>query len=200
MRLGGGLSVNINEEKAYIYTMMKEITEERRRLTDIYYSLKKRLDTLYQLEQRGLENLSIKGYVDLCNEYNQRQNEIAISNIKRETKHIISELKNAKFNNSEDEKEEQNTEAIPKHEIEKEKDKEPKRKSYLNVDKVIDCIVSVLKEAGTPMATKALHQKVCEQLGRDIKSHNFRANIMPKAMQRNDKIQRVTRGYYQYKA
>lgn len=194
--------MNIDEEKTYIYTMMKEITEERRRLTDIYYSLKKRLETLYDLEQRGLDNLSIKGLVDLSNEYNKRQNEIAIYNIERETKHIINEIKNANLNNPEEVKEDQNAikEAIPKHEIEKEKDKEPKRKGYLNVDKVIDCIVSVLKEAGTPMAIKALHQKVCEQLGRDIKSHNFRANLLPKAMQRNNKIQRVTRGYYQYKA
>lgn len=194
--------MNIDEEKTYIYSMMREITEERRRLTDIYYSLKNRLDSLHQLEQMGLEKLSIKGYIDLYNQYSKNQNQIAIANIERETKHVINELSKNNLNNPEQEKEEQDLVKeviIPKSEIEIEKDKEPRKRSHLNLDKVTDVIISVLKEAGVPMPMQALYEKVCEKLNRDINPHNFRANIMPRAMQKNNKIQRVMRGYYQYK-
>lgn len=81
--------MNINEEKAFVYSMMKEVTEERRRLTDIYYDLKKRLDDLDRLEHRGVDELSLQGMIDL---HNAKTTALAVANIQRESMRAIERV------------------------------------------------------------------------------------------------------------
>lgn len=178
--------MNISEEKRYVYQLMREITEERRKLTEIYFSLKERLDELNKLEEKGLDELSMQGYFDL---YKQREKEIVIDNIKRETKHIISKIES----NNESEKE------TAQIDIERRKDNVSRKNGrYLNVDKVIGMIASVLKEANGMMRVKEIYNKVNEMSEVDIDVHNFRNNIMPRALYKNKNIQKVKRGYYCY--
>jgi len=68
--------------------MMKDITEERRKLSDQYFSLKERLDDLIKLEQRGIEQLSTKGFFDL---FNDRETNIQITNVNREVNHATAQ-------------------------------------------------------------------------------------------------------------
>lgn len=79
--------MNIAEEKVFLYGMMKDITEERRRLTDQYFSLKERLDALIKLEEKGLGELSTKGFIDL---FNDRETQLTITNLNREVEHAVA--------------------------------------------------------------------------------------------------------------
>lgn len=172
---------------------MREISEERRRLTDMYYGLKERLDKLNDLEMKGIGDLSIKGYVDLYNSYNK---EVAVTNIKREAEHAVKKTEEV-FTPKEEKK------LIPMIEIEKQKEKESakivsSRSSYLNVDKVISIIASLLKDNGVPMDIKTIHKKIESDFDMVITEQNLRNNIMRKAMMKNKRIQRATRGFYQY--
>lgn len=83
------MKLNINEEKAFVYSMMKEITEERRRLTDIYYDMKKRLDDLDRLEIKGVEELSLQGMIEL---HDARKTALAVANIQRESLRAIEKV------------------------------------------------------------------------------------------------------------
>lgn len=91
--------MNITEEKRYVYDMMRSIMEERRTLTDIYYSLKKRLDSLEEMEIKGLDELSLKGQIDL---YNERQQELSLNNVKRELNHISHKIETQKNSDEKD--------------------------------------------------------------------------------------------------
>jgi hypothetical protein len=181
--------MNINQEKEHLYSMMKDITDERRRLTDIYWDLKKRLDFLNSLEERGIEELSLDGYIDLHNKINK---EMAVENIKRESSYIIEEIKNPKKEKNKVEKEVE----IQKDNIAK---KRKGRGNYINRDKVISTLSSILKEEGKPIKVKELYSKVNAVMDIDIKYSNFQNNIIPQAVEKNSKIERVTKGYYQYR-
>jgi len=167
---------------------MRNITEERRKLTEMYYGLKERLDELNKLETLGLNNLSIKGYVDLHNEHTKNK---SVNNIKREMSIAISRA----------EESEKEKELIPKRVIEESKEKEDKKtkKKFLNLDKVVGNIAHVLKDKGTPMKVVDIHAKVQEVMDTNIEINNFRNNILPRATKKNENIQKVMRGYYQYK-
>src|SRR6185312_8332177 len=133
--------MNIQDEKEYLYNMMKEITQERRKLTDIYFGLKERLDFLHIQEQKGLNELSLKGYADL---HNQTQKEIAVTNIKRETEYLVGKIESSNII------EEKEKSIIPHKEIEEEKAKVRRRKGKISGDKIISTIATVLKEEGMP--------------------------------------------------
>lgn len=181
------MSMNINEEKAMIYSMMNNLTAERRKITDMYGDLKKRLDELILLETRGLEDLSIQGYVDIRN---NKMKSLSVENVEREMNKIIK--------NIETDFEPKEKEIIPKREIDIEKEKLPKKSSVINIDKAVGAISTVLKEKGEPMQVKDIHEQVEEALEVTIKLANFRNNILPRACKKNPKIQRAMRGYYQY--
>lgn len=182
--------MNITEEKRYIFEMMKDITAERRNLTEQYYGLKERLDELNKLEQRGLEDLSIKGYVDL---YNKTNAEVMTTNLKRETEHQIKKIQND--NNIE----ESRLQVKIKEDIQEEDNKRPIRKGKnMPRERVISAIIEVLKESGTPLSVDDLLLKVNEKLEMNMKKQ-YLQNIITIAVKKYDRINRPTRGYYQYK-
>lgn len=105
--------MNISEEKRFVYEMMRTVMDERRTLTDIYFSLKKKLDDLEEIEKRGLDSLSLKGYVDM---HNEREHLTMLENTRRELAHITQKLENKK-----DEKEISQPSVIPSHVIAEQK-------------------------------------------------------------------------------
>lgn len=178
--------MNIGEEKRYIYEQMSDITQERRKLTDIYYELKKRLDGLNQLEERGFGELSTKGYVDL---HNEKSKTVPINNMFREMNHIAKKIE--KDHDKRDE-------SVPEEDIIKEKHKEPKKRGSLDLDKVSALIAETLKESGRPMTIPDIHKKVSEKTDYNISLSNFRTNILRRALDKNKKITKAMRGHYQY--
>lgn len=186
--------MNTAEEKVYLYEMMKNITEERRELTKIYYELKSRLDHLIMLETRGLENTAIKGVVDL---HNQRDLNRMKTNIEREAVHAIRKIEEEIENKTVSLEENMVTEE--KIEEEKEKDaKKNKRGRGLSVDKAAGVIAHVLKEQGTPIKTKDLFELVNAQLEVPIAKKNFSNNVLPRSAKINKRINNVSRGFWQY--
>ena len=89
--------MNISEEKRFVYEMMRTIMEERRILTDTYFSLKKRLDDLEELQKRGLDTLSLKGYLDM---HNEQESLKILENTKRELTHVTEKLEKKKEHNN----------------------------------------------------------------------------------------------------
>lgn len=180
--------MNVQEEKSYIYGMMKDITQERRKLTDIYYGLKERLDFLNIMEQRGIEDLSLKGYADL---HNQNQKEAVINNMKREVEHQIQKIENHHII------EESEKSVIPKDEIVRQKRKN--RKGLVSKEKISGAVIEVLKDAGTPVKLSDLLDKVNDMLENNISKGNFQTNLLPRIMENNKKIEKPMRGFYQYR-
>lgn len=176
--------MDISKEKEHIYSLMRNIVEERRILSDMYYGLKERLNKLNELELKGIGELDLKGYVDLHNRFNK---EVAVTNIKRETEQIVKRIEEPKVEN-----------LIPVKVIEE--SKKNIRGNYTNIDKVIGITASVLKEKGIPMGISDMYKEVSDRIDERLTEANFRNNIIKKMLQRNPKVQRAMRGYYQYKA
>ena len=91
---------------------------------------------------------------------------------------------------------------IPIAEIEREKDRLPRRSSQANIDRVKGIVVSMLKKVGKPVHVKEIHVNLNKKLKAndegEVNITNLRNNILPRIMKSNKSIQRVTRGYYQY--
>lgn len=188
--------LNISDEKKYLYELMKEITTERRKLTDMYSGLKERLDEISKLEKLGLDEIPIQTIIDFNNSKNAKRR---IANIERHTGHTIKKIENEaelKANPAE-------REIIPKVEIEIEKEKvskqSPTRKSKgMPLDKAAGVIAHILKEKGIPLKAKDLHALVNEQVDAPIELGNFTKNTLPRSSKLNPRINNVSRGYWQY--
>lgn len=198
--------MKIGEEKEHIYSLMRDVTTERRKLTEIYFSLKKRLDDLNEIEQRGLTELSIKGYLDLHNNLKKEESKTSIMNIERESKsNNLSETdKNNAIKKIERSTEEEKEVHKPRFnkEIEQQKDMKSKTMmgSQLSIEHMLSIVEGILKENGAPMHLSELHKEVNKVLDVEVTVKNFRNNIMYRLSKREDtKIDRPFRGYYQYK-
>lgn len=193
--------MRIGEEKRFLYSMMQNITEERNRLAQSYVELLQRLKELNELEklEQNFYNFEIIPPIDrdmvaepIPNDSKTLEDYIQIHN--RWLDEAYSE--NLSYKKTADEFKQE--EKIPKVEIEKEKDKLPKRSGQLNMDKVYGLITYMLKEKGSPMSVKDIHKGLNERLDVEVKMSNLRNNILPRACKNNPKIQRAVRGYYQY--
>lgn len=177
--------MDINQEKKYIYSIMKEVTEERRSLTEIYYRLKERLDKLHELEQRGLTNLDLKGYVDLHNELSKKN---IVDNIKRESNKIVKDIEK-EYNNSDD----------TNDKVVKPIDVTASRKPSFELLKSM--ITNVLRESNTEMNLDEILECVNNKLKGEyhLTRKNLSSNILYRIFKDNDrKIQRVGHGIYKY--
>lgn len=181
--------MNVSEEKFYIYQMLRDITKERRQLVDMYYDLKKRLDFLNSLEERGIEDLSLTGYVDL---YNQTQKETAVTNIQREADYIVNKIKNEI-----EENEAANESIIPKEEIQRAIEKENKNKR-ISREKLNSTITTILKDAGAPIKLTELLKRINFVLNTNLKGAYLSNKVLPELIEKS-KINKPMRGYYQIK-
>lgn len=145
--------MNIAEEKNYCYSMMKDITDERRRLSEMYMSLKTRVDELNRLEEKGVEELSTKGFFDM---FNDRETHIQITNINRETESAIKtrhveiekDIPKPRYDKAES--------TIFETKLEKEKrlaDKEREQKAAENLRVVADNLISEMEAKKEVAAT-----------------------------------------------
>lgn len=174
------------EEKEYLYNIMLNSSEERKRLTEIYWDAKKRIDEINKMEETGLAELSTKGYFDY---HNKKTKEMIVENIDREM-NIAKQRIEKEY--------EKKNEIVPEEEIIKEKHKEPKKRSTVDLDKVSVLVADVLREVGRPMSIKEIHEMVAERSEYNITIENFRTNILRKSAEKNKRITKAMRGYYQY--
>ena len=175
--------MKVEEEKEYIYSLMKEITQERRQLTQIYYDLKVRLDDLNKLEEKGLDELSLKGYLDL---QNARNIEAVKANLSRETGRIIESVTPKK------------EESVAQIE-EKQKNGHKKfRRRKVSDEAIKSVVIEILKERGTPIKLSELLQPVNSALGANLTKQNFCYIIMKNIIEKSDKLNRPMKGYVQY--
>lgn len=171
--------MNISEEKTHIYGLMKDITEERKRLTDMYYSLKERLDELNSLETRGLDELDVKGYVDL---YNENQIVKKSENVRRE----LEQLTKAKKEPSKAKKE---------HD---QKNKPSSVPNYTSRETVTSAVLEILKEEGIPVKIDLLRQKVNEKLHHNFKASYFNYVLIKRIVEDCEKLNIPNTGFIQY--
>lgn len=185
--------MNIGEEKEHIYSIMREITAERRELTEIYYNLKKRLDELTRLEERGLDTLSLKGYADL---HNKMSRETSIANIKRESNKAVKIIEEE---SRVDEDVHSNRENLKKQ-IQKDKSESKPKRVSISFERMVSMVTNVLKEHGAPMKLDDLYNVINEKTNGAVGKKNFSNNIMYRMVNSSDnKIERAGRGYYQYR-
>lgn len=214
--------MNRNEEKNHVYSMMQDITNERSRLTDVYVSLLGRLNELDKVEQPvKAEEKPKKDSDDIGDDEEETQKKeedslssdasplISLDNAIVETQPIPIIEENIPTQSMVDIVNRHNSQLgnelvieraniIPKIEIEKEKDKLPKKSSTLDSDKVTGYIVTVLKKAGKPLSARDIHAKVNDMSEYEIKKANFTSNLLPRAVKKNKRIEKATFGYYQY--
>lgn len=185
--------MNINEEKIYIYGMLKDITIERRKLVDMYYDLKKRLDFLNSMEEKGIQDLSIKGYADL---HNQNQKEAIINNMQREVEYQVEKIENYNII------EEKEKSPIPKEVIQRavEKERQKIKRTRINREKVDGAVITALKDAGTPIKLQELLNRVNVILDYNLNKGTFQNKVLSQLMEKNKKVERPTRGFYQYRS
>lgn len=191
--------MNVGQEKEHIYSIMRDITAERRRLTDMYFEMKKRLDSLYELEEKGLYDLDIKGYVDLRNELNR---EASLRNVARESENAINKI-NEDFDSRSSEEDEEKKSIIKKsinkeRSLYKDSQDKPDVTSYESMKSLVR---TILMENGSPMSLDELLEAMNKRIEDGaITKKNLSSNILYRIFKDNDeKIKRVSRGYYQYK-
>ena len=219
--------MNISREKMYIYEMMQStilerrmLAEERLRLSELYYSLKERLEKLEDLELKGLDNLSLKGYVDLKNEYDELT---SLQNLKREMDNIKNQIEEVKIkkekfeeepekmpnpNISEFEISEQRFKDsiqnnIPVKNIKKEDKLRKTRRPRENTREIYELIIKEFKNrAGEAIGASDMYEVMNGyQIFRDsnIPLKEFRSNMFYRVAKMNeDKIVKVETGRYKY--
>lgn len=184
--------MNIGEEKNYVYELISELITERRKLTEEIHLWKERLNQLLEMEELGIKEVDILGMVDMRN---AQLNNQEIENLKREFNARFEALEKRK------EKEKEEKSIIPKQVIEEAKERDSKNKPVKSLDAITATpqIISVLKEAGRPVKLVHLKQLLEDKLEARIDGDNFSKNIIRQAMERDSRIVRASRGYYQYK-
>jgi hypothetical protein len=165
--------------------MMSEITKERSKLTDAYLLLLNRLDKLNEIEL-----------------YNKRENVVIEENVQEipaveESLNDIIDRHNEQFKDEIEVKVEESN-IIPKIEIERELDRLPKNKP-MSSERATSLISEILKEAGNPLSAKDIYSKLCDRTNHRITKANFTSNLLQRALKKNKNIERATFGYYQYR-
>lgn len=184
--------MNIQEEKRYIYEMMREITTERRVLSEMYMELKSRLSELDKLQERGFEELDVEGLLELSK---NKSSDMMIDNLKREMSRI-EEVKGRPV-------------TIPKEQpkqvevtdIQESKDVEQRiNKSDSRIDniKVMDFIASYIRRTKKKMNSSDMRELIKKELEIDVPKTTMN-NIVFRMTQRHKDIKRVKFGVYGYR-
>jgi len=164
--------VNINQEKEYIQNKMKNILDEQARLIDLHSGLRESLNTLTQLEERGVTEITLSEYVAfaksvLGEEIKQEEQQKMQLEEQPKSKYPINNLRNH---------------------------------MGLKQPIVTEAIVEVLKSKKTPVHLNELYAETNQLLHGQISSpKNFQNNHLQRAMKATHMIKRGrTKGYYQY--
>ncbi|AZU98909.1 hypothetical protein pW2_75 [Bacillus phage pW2] len=165
--------MNINQEKEYIQNKMKNILDEQARLIDLHSGLRESLNTLTQLEERGITEITLSEYVSFAKstleaEMKEEQQKMQLEEKpKAESKYPINNMRNH---------------------------------MGLRQPLVTEAIVDVLKSRKVPMHLNELYAEANKLLHGQITSpKNFQNNHLQRAMKATSEIKRGrTKGYYQY--
>lgn len=165
-------SLDIRKEKEYIYRLMNDITDERRKLTDMYFSLRERLNELNKLEERGLTRLSVEGCVELHNNmYHQESNSLPTEKEERvlkSTKEYVEENINKKS-----------------------------MKEKPSLEAIESVISSILIRNGKPMRAKDIYNEMLSETNYYITKGNFTSNVLYRIVSKgSSKVKRYKHGYY----
>lgn len=163
--------MNINQEKEYIQNKMKNILDEQARLIDLHSGLRESLNTLTELESRGVTEITLSEYVAFAKsvlgaEVKEEQQKMQLEE-KTQSKYPIHNLRNH---------------------------------MGLKQPIVTEAIVEVLKSKKTPVHLNELYAETNQLLHGQISSpKNFQNNHLQRAMKATHMIKRgKTKGYYQY--
>ena len=204
--------MDINEEKAHVYALMRDIAAERRMLTDTYYALQERLHKLNELEEIGLPTLKLKGYADLFNETNKR---LAASNIAREETAAAATPAPAEISAAVRQEVEAHPAtpepepvaapavSIPYEEMDRMKridnagkvkparKEHAPRRSRMSMKKARETIANILTSISTPVTSSELYRLFLAGSGLDEEEmtiRNFRSNVLYRAMEADPRI------------
>lgn len=164
--------MNINQEKEYIQNKMKNILDEQARLIDLHSGLRESLNTLTQLEERGVTEITLSEYVSfaksvLGDEIKKEEQQKMQLEEQPKSKYPISNLRN-----------------------------------HMGIKQpiVTEAIVEVLKSQKTPIHLNKLYEETNKLLHGQINTlKNFQNNNLQRAMKATNEIKRArTKGYYQY--
>lgn len=190
------------EERKFLYSMMQSITEERKNLTEIYLELMKRINKL-DVQESNINSNNPTSFSPMIEDEESHSNVVIDDKtVEGKTLQEYIDFHNQNLKDDYSRNEDSfyiNNDIIPKSEIEKEKDKLPRKNVTLNMDKVSGLIVLILKEKGAPISVKEIHRELNERLELEVTMQNLRNNILPRVCKKNPRIERATRGYYQYK-
>lgn len=187
--------MNINQEKDYLYSMISEMTKERSKLTDAILSLLNRIDNLNEVERLSHNKEREVIFVEEPIEFQEPNLPVEESLSDIIARHNRENKKHEEVKVEEEIKVEESI--IPRLEIDRAKDRLPKRKP-LSSERATSLIVEILKEAGKPLGANVIHAKLCEMTSRNITKSNFNSNVLPRAVRGSKNIERATFGYYQY--
>lgn len=163
--------MNINQEKEYIQNKMKNILDEQARLIDLHSGLRESLNTLTELESRGVTEITLSEYVAFAKstleaEIKEEQQKMKLEE-QPKSKYPISNLRNH---------------------------------MGIKQPIVTEAIVEVLKSQKTPIHLNKLYEETNKLLHGQINTlKNFQNNNLQRAMKATNEIKRArTKGYYQY--
>jgi hypothetical protein len=193
--------MSVFTERQAIKQRMEEIRQERRELAQEYYRLLDRLRELDSMEREAIDVETVVGSL-----------ESAIVTLRELIPHIPADalvrqvaamVEENQIQIITEEKQEQ-PKVAPEHVIKEQQRKDEerivtyKRTGRLRRDFVNQVVEDILKEHGAPMKLEDIRKKVEENLGREIGTKAF-SLTMRNIMERNSKIQKVHRGFYQYR-
>jgi len=193
-------------ERDYLRERVKMLLDEKRELKQLYREESERIekefyDIKIRLAQLDKENKDyIKDTIDYENTLIKLTN--VVDNLSKLIPQVPVENVIQKFNEKfEDKKDNIIEEKFDKTEINELKDKEKVKltgnigKNYKDIKIVADKIAFILKEAGQPLKSSKLEEILNKEYGWHW--NNF-TNTINRVLKYNNKIQKATRGYYQY--
>lgn len=187
---------SIYTERKALQEHIEWIREERRRLSDEYWRAIERLRELdNKLADEGVSELVDKLFI-VAERQNDAVNDLANLIPSIPVEEVVKYWKELNGNSEP----EDIIEKVKNEEIERQKDiddsNRPVKRSKRQDSKIMTSeIASFLKSEGVPVNTASIKSHL-EEKGYTV---NNPTNVIVRAMEQNDKIERVSRGFYQYK-
>lgn len=183
--------MDISGEKQFIYEIMRDITAERRRLTDTYYKLQARLHTLYTYEERGLTDLNLSGYVDLHRRTNELLDRSAVQEARQDVEAcgVHSEPDRVPFAELDRVKQLDRQHAI-KGDADAHRPRK-RRRSTMSSNETTAIILALMQDYGSALTSKELYRLFVAKTGEDMAERSFRSNTLRRAIDQSKRIKTI---------
>lgn len=190
-------------ERQAIQQRMAEIREERRELSNEYYTLMDRLRELDNVEKEAIDTESVVG--NLTEAVKTLRSLIPFIPADALIKQVAEMVKENDITIEVD-KEEQKPQVAPEHVIKHQQHvdaekhittKKTGRLSSSQVREIEQIIIDILKESGIPMKLLDIRNEVTKRIGYEMHEGTFHAKVN-NLMIKNPRVTKPMRGYYQY--